>query len=86
VRKGPWKIHLVTVEAGSVNPLRFRPEVRNPPLLYNLEHDPSERFDVAREHPEVVADLLREAARLRQEVTPAPVPAVVAEAATRARK
>jgi arylsulfatase A len=83
VRKGPWKIHLVTVEASSFNPLRFRPETHNPPLLYHLEHDPSERFDLARDNPDVVADLLREANRLKQEVTPRHAAAMIANAATR---
>jgi arylsulfatase A-like enzyme len=70
VRKGPWKIHLATNDPNSANPLRLRPEVRPHPLLFHLEHDPSERYDVAHRHPEVVADLLGEADRLRREIRP----------------
>jgi arylsulfatase A-like enzyme len=79
VRKGPWKLHLSTVEPGSPNPLRWRPERHERPLLFHLEHDPSERFDVARDRLEVVADLLREVEILHRDVTPARVPPVVAD-------
>jgi len=53
VRKGPWKIHYIT-QAG----YRDKPHQQDPPLLFHLEHDPSEQHDVASEHPEVVADML----------------------------
>ncbi len=60
VRKGPWKLHIVTSE--SVGP-RARQEIaQDPPLLFHLEHDPSEKFNVAAEHPDVVADLRKEIA------------------------
>jgi arylsulfatase A len=55
VRKGPWKAHLKT-RAG-VGGETFE---HDPPLLYQLEHDPSEKFNVAAENPEIVADLLKE--------------------------
>lgn len=69
VRKGPWKLHRVTNDPGSPDPKRREPVKRDPPLLFHLEHDPSERFDVAKDHPEVVADLLREYERIEREMT-----------------
>jgi arylsulfatase A-like enzyme len=56
VRKGPWKLHLKT-QAGYGQP---RADVHDAPLLFHLEHDPSERFDVATDHSDVVADLQSE--------------------------
>ena len=35
------------------------------PLLFHLEHDPSELHDVAHRYPEVVAELVAEAERLQ---------------------
>jgi len=67
LRKGPWKIHLTT-QAG----YNDKPVEHDPPLLFHLEHDPSERFDVAKEHPDVVADLLKEVERHRATVKPVP--------------
>lgn len=53
IRKGPWKMHLKTL-----NPYIGEQAVaHDPPLLYQLEHDPSERFNLAAEHPEVLAEL-----------------------------
>ncbi|GAB5534854.1 MAG: sulfatase [Rubricoccaceae bacterium] len=60
LRQGPWKIHLVTRV-----PYTGEPAVRHdPPLLFHLGRDPGERYDVAAEHPEVVADLIELAARI----------------------
>ncbi|MCX8037656.1 MAG: sulfatase [Candidatus Sumerlaeia bacterium] len=67
VRKGPWKLHLIT-EAG----YNDKPVKHDPPLLFHLEHDPSEQWDVAKENPEVVADLLREVEKHRAGVKPVP--------------
>jgi arylsulfatase A len=66
VRKGPWKAHFITqVEFGA----RSR-QVHRPPLLFNLEEDPSEKYDVALKHADIVADLVDEAARHTREVKP----------------
>lgn len=55
VRKGPFKAHFVTQPGyGGEGPV-----FHDPVLLYNLEHDPSEAFNVADEHPEVIASLRR---------------------------
>ncbi|MBN1418095.1 MAG: sulfatase [Planctomycetes bacterium] len=68
IRKGPWKAHFIT-QAGYGGK---GPETHDPPLLYHLEHDPSEQYDVAKSNPQVVADLVAEAARHRASFTPAP--------------
>jgi arylsulfatase A len=51
VRKGPWKLHYVTKSAYGQDPAQ-RHET---PLLFNLDQDPSEQFDVADKHADVVA-------------------------------
>jgi arylsulfatase A-like enzyme len=43
-----------------------------PGTLYNLDEDPSEQFDAATTHPEIVADLLREAERHRATIRRVP--------------
>jgi len=70
VRKGPWKGHFTTANgyASPGNPLAF--EQHDPPLLFNLEADPSERFDMAKEHPEVIADIRREVEKHRANLAP----------------
>ena len=43
-----------------------------PPLLFNLADDPGERHDVADRHPEIVADLVREADAHRRSMVAGP--------------
>jgi arylsulfatase A len=31
----------------------------HPPLLYNLERDPSEKYDIAVNHPDVIAGIMK---------------------------
>jgi arylsulfatase A-like enzyme len=69
IRKGPWKLHLMSRDANSANPLRMLPRSHAVPLLFHLEHDPSELYDVACRHPDVLAELVAEADRLQREVT-----------------
>jgi arylsulfatase A len=47
-----------------------KPQPHDPPLLYHLEHDPSERFDIAADHPSVVARLTALAEAHRASVQP----------------
>lgn len=70
VRKGPWKAFIAT--RTGYGPERKNVARPNPPALYQLEHDPSEKFDVAKDHPDVVADLLAEIERHRAGLKPAP--------------
>ncbi len=55
VRKGPFKAHFITHDGYS----KAAPENHNPPLLFNIPEDVAEQFDVAADHPEVVAELTR---------------------------
>lgn len=67
VRNGEWKLMLPYTEPANAsiaakwkNHIAKGDAVRiTKPLLYNLESDISERTDVAQQHPEVVADLLK---------------------------
>jgi arylsulfatase A len=60
VREGPWKIHFITQGCYGIGPKR---EVHDIPELYHLEHDPSEKYNIAARHPEVVARLIASAER-----------------------
>ncbi len=61
VRKGPFKAHFITQSA--YGPDSQRPESHDPPLLFNLDVDPAERFDVAKNHPNVLTEIAREVER-----------------------
>jgi len=67
VRKGRYKAHFITSGAYGLGEARA---VHTPPLLFDLETDPGERFDVASVHPDIVADLVREADLHRSTVVP----------------
>ena len=66
VRKGPWKMH-VTTQPGYG---KEAPKKHDPPLLFNLAEDPSERFDLGPKHPDVIADLKKLLAEHEATVTP----------------
>ncbi len=59
VRKGPWKAHFITRSAYGADPQ----VVHDTPELYNLQNDPSEKYNVADEHPEVIAEIQAVVAR-----------------------
>jgi arylsulfatase A len=65
VRKGPWKAHFIT-QAGYGEAAKKH----DPPLLFHLEHDPSEKYDVAQNHSAVIADIMKEVERHRATVKP----------------
>ncbi|MFT4559506.1 MAG: arylsulfatase A [Planctomycetaceae bacterium] len=54
LRKGPWKAHFATQESYTGNNKRIE---HDPPVLYNLEVDPSEKWDVAEQHPGIIAEI-----------------------------
>jgi arylsulfatase len=52
IRVGPWKLH-TRIGSQTGNNYGFSPSIEKP-LLFQIEHDLSERLDVASEHPELV--------------------------------
>jgi arylsulfatase A len=71
VRKGSWKLHLKTTSPASVATWGDWPvEEHDPPLLFNVEHDPSEKFNVADKHPKVVEQLLQFIQEHQQKLVP----------------
>ncbi len=67
VRRGPWKLHFIT-QAGYGE----QPKKHDPPLLFQLEHDPSEKYDVAQQHPDIIQQILEDVATHRRHLEPAP--------------
>lgn len=55
VRHGDFKAHLVTRDG--YGPGSRQPQKHDPPLLYHLGVDPGEQRDIAKEHPEVLAEI-----------------------------
>lgn len=55
IRKGPWKAHYITVEQ-PYGPAREVTE-HETPLLYNVETDPSEKYNLADQHPEILKEI-----------------------------
>jgi arylsulfatase len=54
VRKGDWKLHIKTYSQTGIE--YFNKKL---PLLFNVNMDPSEIYDVADEHPEIVVQLTK---------------------------
>ncbi len=50
-RSGPYKAHFITRNGYA---FRTPEEAHDPPLLYHLLNDVSERFDIAKDHPDVL--------------------------------
>lgn len=69
VRMGPWKAHYQTKSGYLDDPLLKH----DPPLLFHLEHDPSEKYDVAAEYPDVLKQIAALVARHRKTL-PDPLP------------
>ena len=65
-RLGAYKVHFITEGRYALGPARTR---HDPPLLFNLDVDPAERYDVAASEPEVLAGVLAEVARHRAGMT-----------------
>ena len=63
VRRGPWKLHLKTSSQTGID--YFDGKL---PLLFNLEEDPGENWDLAERFPDVVQELLDLAATHTAEV------------------
>jgi arylsulfatase A len=56
IRKGAWKAHFTTHPSYS----RDLPLKQNPPLLYNLDNDPAEKYEIGAKNTEILADLTKE--------------------------
>jgi arylsulfatase A len=69
VRQGAWKAHFITKRAYTPDPELTH---HDPPLLFNLDADPSEQYDVAAAHPEIVARLAATAAAHKAALEPYP--------------
>jgi arylsulfatase A len=66
LRHGPYKAHFFTKSEYGPDP-----EVaHDPPLLFNLDEDPGEHFDVAARHPDVIAAIRRIAAEHTRTLAP----------------
>jgi arylsulfatase A-like enzyme len=65
-RKGSFKAHFITQSGYGPD----KPETHDPPLLYDLDHDPSEKFDVAQYHPNVIADIRKVVAEHQRTLIP----------------
>ena len=64
-RLGPWKAHFMTQAGyGQAEPTRH-----DPPLLFQLEIDPSEKYDVAQQHADVIDRIRKLAAEHQAGVT-----------------
>ena len=67
VRRGPWKLHLKTINPAAG---QEKTQTHNPPLLFQLTIDPSERINVADQHPDVIEQLLKDIEKHRGDLKP----------------
>lgn len=76
-RLGKYKAHFITQPAYGTDPA----QPHDPPLLFDLENDPGESFDVAGEHADVIAQIKAGVDKHRATVKPVPnqLEAVVAK-------
>jgi arylsulfatase A len=66
-RQGDFKAHFITRSAyGRDEPLKH-----DPPLLFNVRHDPSEKFNAATNNPAVLGQIVAAAEKQRASFTPA---------------
>lgn len=68
IRSGPWKLHLFKSEL-QLNGLR-KPVPCDPPELYNLDDDPSERRNVSKTNPALVKQLSVQAQQFEITIVP----------------
>jgi arylsulfatase A-like enzyme len=65
-RRGEWKAHFRT-QSGYGQP---KPELHDPPLLFHLPRDPAERFNVAAQNPQIIAQIQQAVEAHRAAVVP----------------
>jgi arylsulfatase A len=66
MRYGSFKAHFITRSEWGPDP----EQAHVPPVLYNLDHDPSEKYDVANKHPQIIAEISKLAESHRKTVQP----------------
>ena len=67
-RLGKWKAHLFTQPAYGTP----KPEPHDPPLLFDVQSDPGESFNIAAQHPDVLAEIAAAVEKHRANLQPAP--------------
>ncbi|MCF7708453.1 MAG: sulfatase [Verrucomicrobia bacterium] len=65
VRKGAYKAHFITQKGYGAGPQKH-----DPPLLFNLEVDPSEQYNIAEKNPGVIDDIVEELAKHKNALKP----------------
>lgn len=65
-RLGPWKANFITRPGYGPE----KPQTNSPPLLFNVLHDPSEKFNVASNHTDVIAEIEQAVEKHRATVAP----------------
>lgn len=65
-RLGEYKAHFITRSAYGPD----KPVIHDPPLLYHLGHDPSERFNIAERHPDIIEKIKKEVELHKQSIQP----------------
>ena len=53
VRKGEFKAHFITKTAYGV----MDEKVLDQPLLFNLDQDPAEKYNLAKQYPEIISEI-----------------------------
>lgn len=66
IRKGSYKAHFITQPEYSSN----TKTIQDPPLLFNLNVDPSEKYNVADQHPGIIAEIKKVLKEHRETVVP----------------
>lgn len=67
VRKGPYKAHFKT-KTSYVG--QKEAKVHDPPLLFHIEHDPSEKYNIASDHPDILEQMKKLKAKHEMSIQP----------------
>jgi arylsulfatase A-like enzyme len=65
-RLGNYKAHFITRTGYGSE----KPTVHDPPLLYHLGYDPSERFDISSQHPDIIEKIKKEVENHKKTIQP----------------
>ena len=65
VRLGLYKAHFITETSYTKDDNLMH---HDPPLLFHLGEDPSEKYNIAEDHPDVIADIMKEVERHQAEL------------------